>query len=79
MTDQRIESIMRDFLKALTAKDIDKVLSYYTEDGDWTTSEGVFKGKTELRRYLKWIYLWLSHQALTWCSHGFKVTQVQLR
>jgi nuclear transport factor 2 (NTF2) superfamily protein len=54
MSDEKILGIVRDFIKALVARDVDKVLSFFPEDGDWTNNAGVFKGKDELRRYLKW-------------------------
>jgi uncharacterized protein (TIGR02246 family) len=73
MAGEKIEGIMRDCLKALAAKDIDKVLSYYTEDGDWTTSEGVFKGKTELRRYLKWMADTVKDPTINICGNGIVV------
>ena len=54
MSDEKILGIVRDFIKALVARDVGKALSFFAEDGDWTNTAGVFKGKDELRRYLKW-------------------------
>jgi len=54
MADEKIPGIMRDFSRALEAKDTEKVLSFFTDDGSWTTPEGIFKGKDEIRRFLKW-------------------------
>ena len=54
MTDEKIQGIVRDFIKALITRDVDKVLSFFAENGDWTNTAGVFKGKDELRRYLNW-------------------------
>ena len=54
MTDEKIHGILRDFMKALVTRDVDKVLSFFAENGDWTNTAGVFKGKDELRRYLNW-------------------------
>jgi len=54
MAEAKIESIMRDYIKALSDKDIDKVLSFCTEDAIWITPLGTFKGKEELRHYLTW-------------------------
>ena len=34
MSDEKILGIVRDFIKALVARDVDKVLSFFTEDGD---------------------------------------------
>ena len=55
MTDEQISVVMHDFLKAIEAKDEDKALSFFADDGDWTAPEGVFKGKDELKRHLKWM------------------------
>lgn len=70
MADEKIPGIMRDFLKALEAKDVDKVLSFYAEDGDWTSSEGVFKGKEELRRYLTWLFALAQEPKINICGNG---------
>ena len=43
---------MRDFVKAMEKGDIDKDLSFLTEDVDWVTSNGTFKGTDGVRRCL---------------------------
>lgn len=55
MAEAKIESIMRDYIKALSDKDIDKALSFCAEDAMWITPLGTFKGKEELRHYLTWM------------------------
>lgn len=55
MSEEKIESIMRDFVKAFTKRDVEKAVSFFTEDATWTTPEGTFKGKEELKRYLTWL------------------------
>ena len=52
MTEEKIASIMRDLIKSLETGDVDKTLSFFTEDGVWINPNGTFKGKEELRRYL---------------------------
>lgn len=52
MADEKIASIMREFVKTLGKEDIEKTLSYFTEDGVWVNPDGTMKGKEELRRYL---------------------------
>jgi ketosteroid isomerase-like protein len=54
MADEKTATIMRDFLRALEAEDVDKVVSFFAEDGVWVAPEGTFKGKERLRRYLGW-------------------------
>jgi len=54
MADEKIPGIMRDFCRALEAKDTGRLLSFFADDGSWITPEGAFKGKDEIRRFLKW-------------------------
>ena len=54
MADEKTETIIRDFLKALEAQDADKVISFFAEDGAWVAPEGMFRGKQMVRSYLGW-------------------------
>jgi len=54
MSEEKLESIMRDFLAALGARDVEKALSFLAEDAIWALPEGTFRGKEEIRRYMKW-------------------------
>jgi len=54
MSEEKIESVMRDFIEALVKRDVEKVLSFFAEDAVWVTPEGTFKGKEELKRYSTW-------------------------
>jgi len=54
MSEERVEGIMRDFVKAIEEQNVEKALSFLTDDADYVTPEGTFKGKEELRRYLTW-------------------------
>ncbi len=42
MSDEKIASIMRDFVKVLAEGDVEKTLSYYTDNGVWITPDGTF-------------------------------------
>jgi ketosteroid isomerase-like protein len=55
MTEEQMKNTMRDLVKALTAKDVEKMLSFLAEDASWTAPEGTFKGKAELKRYATWL------------------------
>ena len=55
MSEEKIESIMRDFLAALGARDVEKALSFLAEDATWVLPEGTFRGKGEIGRYLRWM------------------------
>jgi uncharacterized protein (TIGR02246 family) len=52
MNDEKISGIMRDLIKSLEANDVEKTLSFFTDDGVWVNPNGTFKGKAELRRYM---------------------------
>ena len=51
MSNEKIASIMRDFGQTMAKGDVEKTLSFFTEDAVWVCPNGTFKGKDELRRY----------------------------
>jgi ketosteroid isomerase-like protein len=55
MVEERLESIMRSFVRALESRDVDKALSFFTADASYLTPNGEFKGMAEIRRYLQWM------------------------
>jgi len=55
MAEEKIEGIMRSFLKAVVEKDVDKAVSLCTEDAVWVNPLGTFKGKDEVKRYITWL------------------------
>lgn len=42
---------MRDFVKTMAKGDVEKTLSFLTDDAVWVNPNGTFKGKEELKRY----------------------------
>jgi ketosteroid isomerase-like protein len=54
MSEEKLEDFIRDFDKALMEMDVEKILSFFVEDGVYVLLEGTFKGKEELRRYWTW-------------------------
>ncbi len=52
MTNEEIANIMRDFGQTMAKGDVEKTLSFFTEDAVWVEPNGTFKGKDELRSYL---------------------------
>jgi ketosteroid isomerase-like protein len=55
MSEEKIESAIRGLLAAVEKKDVEKALSFATEDAVWFAVEGTFKGKKEWKRYLTWM------------------------
>ena len=54
MSKEELISMMRKFRDALNKKDLEKSLSFFTEDADWVNPSGEFKGKEEIKNYLIW-------------------------
>jgi len=54
MSEEMIESAVRDFVEAYVKRDVEKMLSLLTEDAVWVLPEGTFKGKEEVKRFLTW-------------------------
>ena len=55
MAENKKEKAIRDYIDALEKKDVDRALTFFTDDATWTNSEGVFKGKEEIRNYTHWM------------------------
>jgi len=55
MNDKEIENTIRNFVDALEKKDIDRVLLPFNDDATWFTTQGIFKGKEEIKRYVSWM------------------------
>ena len=51
MPEEKIANIMRDFVKTMETGDVEKTLSFFTDDGVWVNPNGTFKGKDAVRRY----------------------------
>ncbi len=56
MTKEEIISAMRNFKDVYNKKDIEEILSFFTEDADWVNPDGVFKGKEEIKSYFKRLF-----------------------
>ena len=55
MSEEKLVSVVRDFVEAIVKRDVEKTLSFLTEDVVWTQPEGTFKGKGEVKRLLTWL------------------------
>lgn len=53
MPEEKIAGIMREFVKAMAAGEVDKTLSYFTDDAVDIGPDGTYKGKTEIKRSLE--------------------------
>ena len=73
MSNEKIAGIMRDFVASLEKKDLEKALSFLTEDATWVTPHGTYKGKEEIRRSLKWEFALAQEEKVTESGHGIMV------
>jgi ketosteroid isomerase-like protein len=73
MADEKFASLMRDFVKTLGEGDVEKLLSFLTEDAVWVNPNGTFKGKKELTRYLTVFSQSMRDVTVTECGNGIIV------
>lgn len=77
MTEERQRRIVREFLAALEQRDIEKVLSFLTEDATWVTPAGKYEGKLAVRRYLMWEFELVPSLTVTETGVGLLVHEDQ--
>ena len=53
MSEEKVKSIMHDFVGAMAKRDVEKGVSLCAEDVAWSLPEG--KGRKEVKRYLEWL------------------------
>jgi limonene-1,2-epoxide hydrolase len=70
MSAEQVKTTMRKFRAALESQDVDKILSFFTDDAEWHSPEGAFKGKEQIRRYILW-----NKQT----TPGLKITEVGVK
>jgi len=56
MSKDELIIMMRKFKDAWNKKNLEKTLSFLAEDADWVNPNGEFKGKEEIKNYLKWVF-----------------------
>jgi ketosteroid isomerase-like protein len=54
MSAEQVKTIMRKFRGALESRDVEKIMSFFTDDAEWHAPEGAFKGKEQIRSYVLW-------------------------
>jgi len=52
MAEEKIADIMRDFVKVMAEGDVEKTLSFFTEDAEYTCPMGSFSGTQEIKRFM---------------------------
>jgi len=54
LSEEKIESSIRDYVGALERNDVERAASFFADDAVWHAPEGEFKGKDEIKRYISW-------------------------
>ena len=65
MAEEKVESIMRNFVKAIEMGDVEKAVSFLTDDVVYDIPQGSFKGKSEVKRLLTWMTQTVSDMKVT--------------
>ncbi len=55
MSEQEMENTIRSFVDALEKKDVERALSFFTDDATWFTTQGTFTGKEQIKKYGEWL------------------------
>jgi ketosteroid isomerase-like protein len=73
VTEETIKNTIRAFLAALSARELEKTLSFLAEDATWVTPASRFKGKAAVRRYLAWEFEMVPALTITETGAGLMV------
>jgi uncharacterized protein (TIGR02246 family) len=65
MSEKKLESIIRSICEAFNKRDVEKMVSFFTDDATLIRPEGTFKGKEEIKRYYRWSFSNYSELILT--------------
>ncbi len=67
---ERNGDIAREFLRALEAKHVQRVLAGFSDDSIWISPEGTFTGKREIQKYLSWLVSRGEDMKVKECGNG---------
>ena len=70
MPEEKIPSIMREFVKSMSDGDVEKTVAFFAEDGVMVCPNGTFRGKGELRRYIGLMYDQMKDIKVKECGNG---------
>ena len=73
MPEEKNAGILREFFKPEVASDVEKTLSYYTEDATMTNPYGTFKGKDAIKRLMTTTYQNMKDITFTETGNGIIV------
>jgi len=70
MAEEKIPSIVREFLKTMEDVDVEKSMAYFTDDAVWMCPMGTFRGKDEVRRYMVAMHDQMKDAKVKECGNG---------
>jgi ketosteroid isomerase-like protein len=73
MPEEKIAGIMREFVKAMAAGEVEKTLAYFTDDAVSTNPYGTFKGKEAIKSNLTAMSRNLKDMEITEAGNGIIV------
>ena len=56
MSEKKFEEMIRDYVDALEKNDVNRALSFFSDDAVWHNPKGVYTGTKELTEYLTWLF-----------------------
>ncbi len=54
--DEKIKTIIKNYISSFEEKNVEKILSYFTEDASWIAPQYKIKGKNEIEGYILWLF-----------------------
>jgi len=73
MTEEKRKKIVREFLAEYEQRNMEKALSYLTEDATWVTPVAKYEGKDKVQRYLAWEFETVPSLTITETGAGLMV------
>ena len=53
---KKINTLINNYIHSFEEKNIEKTLSYFTEDATWIVPQYKIKGKKEIEEYILWLF-----------------------
>jgi len=73
MPEEKIAGIMREFVKAMAAGDVEKTIAYFTDDAVVTNPYGTYKGRDSIKVHMAAMFRNLKDMKITEAGNGIIV------
>jgi len=54
--DENIKTLIESYISSFEEKNVEKILSYFTDDASWIAPQYKIKGKNEIEGYVLWLF-----------------------